>query len=118
MNQSLQLTFLGAPRLTLAEQALNELLTPKALALFAYLAVTGKSHTRDWLAHLLWSDVNNQQARNNLRYLLPDLRRVVGDYLTITAQTIGFNRQVPYWLDFEILRNTLASKAPVTTIKA
>ena len=86
-------------------------LTGKAQALFIYLAVTGRSHARDLLANLLWSERNNQQARNNLRYLLPELRKVVGDYLAITAQSISFNPQLPYWLDTEILRTTLTAQS-------
>lgn len=83
MQQPLTLTFCGTPTLTLGDQPLTGAITGKALALFTYLAVTGQVHTRDVLADLLWSDLSNQQARNNLCYLLPDLRKVVGDYLLI-----------------------------------
>ncbi|MFN8489912.1 MAG: BTAD domain-containing putative transcriptional regulator [Caldilineaceae bacterium] len=110
----LKLICLGAPQLWLNETSLSTRLSGKALALFLYLAVTGQSHSRARLADLLWSDCSTQQARNNLRYLLPDLRRVVGDYLLITPQSIGFNRQAAYWLDGEVLQTTLT--APPNTI--
>jgi predicted ATPase/DNA-binding SARP family transcriptional activator len=86
-------------------------LTPKALALFVYLAVTAAKGepppSRDQLADLLWSETNNQQARDNLRYLLPELRRPLGNYLCINTRTISFNRQAPAWLDVEQLRTAL-----------
>lgn len=84
-------------------------LTPRANALLIYLAVTGRPHSRDILADLLWGEMNNQRARNNLRYALSDLRQVAGDYLHITPQTVRFLDQRPYWLDVDILRATLTA---------
>lgn len=103
----LELQLLGAPQLRLNAQALHQVLTGKPLALLLYLAVTGQPHTRDVLATLLWSELSIQQARNNLRYVLPILRRAVAPYLSVTTQTISFNRQAPYWQDVEVLRTTL-----------
>lgn len=110
MSQLLQITLLGSPTIILGDQPLTGLLTGKVMALFAYLAVNRRPHTRDHLADLLWSEFNNQQARNNLRYLLPDLRRHLAAHLTITPQTLSFNRQAPYWLDVEVLQATLAAQ--------
>lgn len=112
MNNLLTITLLGAPTLTCAEEPLPNALRGKALALFCYLAATERTQSRDILADLLWSEFNNQQARNNLRYTLRDVRQVVGDHLLVTTQTIGFNRQAPYWLDVEVLRTTLTAKTP------
>lgn len=111
MTKILTFTLFGAPQITLGPQSITDELTPKVSALLIYLAATGRPHARDVLADLLWSDLPNQQARNNLRYVLPDLRRVVGDYLLITPQTIGFDRQAPYRLDVERLRSALLDKA-------
>ena len=93
-------------------------LTPKANALFLYLAVTQHAHSRDLLADLLWSETNNQQARANLRYLLPEVRQPLGEYLVITPQTIAFQRQAPYWLDVEQLRTTLMAHPETITTPA
>ena len=109
MTGKLYLTLCGAPILMLGDQLLTGVLTGKALALLSFLAVTGRPHHRDALANLLWSDRPLPQARANLRYLLPDLRQVVGDYLLITPQTIAFNRAAPYWLDVEVARTTLTA---------
>lgn len=117
MEPLLKLVCLGAPQVWLGETLLSTRLSGKALALFIYLALTGQSHGRDLLADLLWSELPNQQARNNLRYLLPELRKVVGNYLLITPQTIGFNRQTAYWLDVELLQTTLATPpAAISTV--
>ncbi|MEZ4737654.1 MAG: BTAD domain-containing putative transcriptional regulator [Caldilineaceae bacterium] len=70
--------------------------------------MTQQTQSRDTLADLLWSETNNQQARTNLRYLLPELRKKVGAYLSSTAHTLRFNRQQPYWLDVESFSTTIA----------
>ncbi|HEY7203526.1 MAG TPA: AAA family ATPase [Methylomirabilota bacterium] len=50
----------------------------KARALLAYLAVpTGRAHTRDKLAGLLWGDTAEPQARNSLRQCLFGIRRIL-----------------------------------------
>lgn len=53
--------------------------TRKAIALLAYLAVTGRSHTRDSLATLLWGDTDQQHARGALRRTLSVLRGAAGE---------------------------------------
>lgn len=111
----LELQLLGAPQLRLNAQSLHPVLTGKPLALLLYLAVTGQPHTRDVLATMLWSELSIQQARNNLRYVLPILRRVVAPYLQVTTQTISFNRQAPYRLDVEIVRTTLQGNLSAIT---
>jgi len=102
----LRLQCFGTPQITLDAAPVTGL-SKKALALFVYLAVTGRPQHRDQLADLFWSECNNQQARNNLRYLLPELRKALGDYLVITPQTIAFNRSRPYGLDSEYFYQTL-----------
>ncbi|MFZ4662928.1 MAG: AfsR/SARP family transcriptional regulator [Caldilineaceae bacterium] len=113
---------LGTPRIALSHESAALALTPKATALFVYLVVTaakGKPPpSRDHLADLLWSETNNQQARTNLRYLLPEVRRQLGDYLIITPQTIAWQRQAPYWLDVEQLRTTLTARPETITTLA
>jgi predicted ATPase/DNA-binding SARP family transcriptional activator len=104
----LKLFCLGTLRLEVDATPIT--LTPKANALFLYLAVTQRVHNRDLLADLLWSETNNQQARDNLRYLLPELRRPLGDYLVITPRDIAFQQQAPHWVDVVQLREALTSQ--------
>lgn len=111
MNAMLKLILFGAPTVVLSGQTVAGALSGKVLALFIYLAVTGVVHRREALADLLWSELSPTQRRSNLRYLLADLRRIVGDYLVITPQTVAFNRHAPYWLDVEVVRTTLGPGA-------
>ena len=117
----LNLTFFGVPTIVLADQAVTGALSGKLLALFVYLAVTavkGESpHSRAAVADLFWSELPSSQRRNNLRYLLADLRRIVGDYLIITPQTVCFNRQATYWMDVEVVYTTL-TRDPATITPA
>jgi predicted ATPase/DNA-binding SARP family transcriptional activator len=68
-SPSLTLRLLGAPRLERAGRAVP-LERRKALALLAYLAVTGQPQPRDTLAALLWPEANASEARAALRRAL------------------------------------------------
>ncbi|MFN8441281.1 MAG: BTAD domain-containing putative transcriptional regulator [Caldilineaceae bacterium] len=107
----LSVKLLGMPRVYLHEQSLSSQITGKELALLVYLIVTGRAHTRDALAALLWRDMPDSQARKNLRDILPALREKIGSYLDISRQDIAFNRESPYWLDVEAFRISLTSDA-------
>jgi DNA-binding SARP family transcriptional activator len=52
--------------------------TRKAIALLAYLAVTGQAQGRDRLAALLWPEADQERARGALRRTLSALRGVLG----------------------------------------
>jgi WD40 repeat protein/DNA-binding SARP family transcriptional activator len=114
MSKTLHLTLLGSPHIRLDDQLLTEFATTKAQALLFYLAVTAHSaaqrapHSRDSLAALLWGEMTDTQAKQNLRAVLPDLRRLVGDHLRIERQTVAFDHSSPHWLDVAVLRRGLA----------
>jgi len=101
----LRAVLLGTPQVDLQGIPLSHRLVGKELALFAYLAFQGDLCPRTKLLDLLWTDANEQKARENLRSLLYSLRQTIGDYLTITRQAVGLNRQLPYWFDVEVFRN-------------
>src|SRR5262245_35800603 len=110
LNTALHLHLLGTPHIRLGDQPLTGFTTNKAQALRFYLAVTaraGAPHSRDAIATLLWSEMTDTQARQNLRTVLPELRRLVGDHLLIERQTLAFHTATPYWLDVEVLRHGL-----------
>ena len=53
-----------------------DLTSRKARALIAYLAVeSGRAHTREFLATLLWGDIGEERARHNLRQTLSKIRK-------------------------------------------
>jgi len=116
MNEILRLTLLGSPQILIGDQPLTDFATNKAQALLFYLAVTAQPapHRRDTIATLLWGEMSDAQAKQNLRTVLPDLRRLVGDHLRIDRQTIAFDPTSPYWLDVEVLRRDLTpGRVPV-----
>lgn len=58
--------------------------TQKALALFAYVAMQRRQVPRQELAHLLWTDVQEDQAFHSLRQALFEVRIVLGpDHHTV-----------------------------------
>jgi DNA-binding SARP family transcriptional activator len=71
---------LGAPRIEREGEPVA-VDTRKAIALLAYLAVTGRPHTRDALCNLLWPESDDQHARGALRRTLSTLRKALGPEL-------------------------------------
>ncbi|MCI0548468.1 MAG: hypothetical protein L0027_14430, partial [Candidatus Rokubacteria bacterium] len=52
----------------------------KAQGLLAYLALpSGRRHSREHLAALLWGDMTEERARHNLRQCVSGLRRILGE---------------------------------------
>ncbi|MFM7581718.1 MAG: hypothetical protein ACKO9F_03215, partial [Caldilinea sp.] len=98
----LRAIFFGASQIYLQGIPLSHRLVGKELALFAYLASHKELCPRAKLLDLLWAEVNEQKARENLRSLIYSLRQTIGDYLIVTRQAVGLNRQLPYWLDVEV----------------
>jgi DNA-binding SARP family transcriptional activator len=84
---TLELRLFGVGTITKASEVIV-LATRKALALIAYLALEGTT-TRGKLAWLLWSDLPEEAARNNLRKELFRLRETnLGTDLEITANQV------------------------------
>jgi DNA-binding SARP family transcriptional activator len=69
----LRLALLGPPEITIDGEPL-EVDTRKAIALIAYLAVSGEQPTREQLADLLWPDLDRERGRATLRRTLSSLR--------------------------------------------
>ncbi len=61
----------------------------KEAALLIYLAQTGQTHQREFVADLLWKDRSQTQALANLRTILARLRREVSDVLVVTRTTVA-----------------------------
>jgi DNA-binding SARP family transcriptional activator len=77
------LSFLGAPRFEQNGRP-AALKSTKAVALLAYLAVSGTTHTRDHLIDLLWPDSLPDAGRKNLRNTLWAIRKTLDDSLLET----------------------------------
>ena len=102
----LSLHLFGPFRATLDGEPVTGFDSDKVRALLIYLAVEAdRPHRRQSLAGLIWPDWPERSARQNLSSALSNLRTAIGDraatppYLTITRETIQFNRDSDHQLD-------------------
>jgi DNA-binding SARP family transcriptional activator len=85
----LALYLLGAPRIE-RDGVPVKLDRRKALALLAYLAVTGESHRRDFLVNLFWPEADATRGRAALRRILHALKKAISDdWLDADREEIG-----------------------------
>ncbi|MBV7332635.1 hypothetical protein KFU94_31285 [Chloroflexi bacterium TSY] len=105
----IKLYLFGTPRLEVNGQPVQVSLR-KALALFAYLALTRQPHSRDQLATLFWPESSQKNARASLRRFLYDInQRIPFDLLAVTPEAIGLNPDLDLWIDVEEFRNCAAT---------
>ena len=96
---------LGACEIVFDNHHLSDLGSRKAQALFSYLAVVAKPVARETLAALLWPEMSEKAAKNNLRTTLTMLNKRLGPYLEVTTTNIAFGGHLTYTLDVELLRS-------------
>jgi predicted ATPase/DNA-binding SARP family transcriptional activator len=111
MAEVLTLRLLGKPQVSLGGAPATGFISAKTQALLFYLAVSGRPHTRETLASLLWGDMPEVQAGKNLRNALSNLRMLVGPYLLISRDEVSFNRESSCWLDVEVFLSALSGDA-------
>jgi DNA-binding SARP family transcriptional activator/predicted ATPase len=108
----LSLTLLGVPVVALDGRPVHIRRT-KALALLAYLAVSGQPHHREVLATLLWPEQPHHAARNNLRRVLFSLHRVLGDgWLASAGESLALRADADAVVDVHRFRAILAQQRP------
>ncbi len=105
----------GRPVLCLGRHASRSVKEPatidtrKALALFVYLAVTRRPHTRDAIAGLLWPEYDQAHARATLRRTLSPLHRLLGEgYLSIEREMLALQPDATLWSDVDEFEALLA----------
>ncbi|HKJ39303.1 MAG TPA: BTAD domain-containing putative transcriptional regulator, partial [Anaerolineales bacterium] len=99
MPPNLALHFLGTPQLYLND-VLTNLQRRKSLALLSYLAIEQGQHQRDTLSSLLWPDYEQSKAFANLRNVLLDIQKSIGEnWLNTDHDRIGLNEDADIWLD-------------------
>jgi ABC-type oligopeptide transport system substrate-binding subunit/DNA-binding SARP family transcriptional activator len=109
----LTLYLLGSPQIELDGKPV-EISRRKAVALLAYLAVTGQAHSRDTLATLLWPDYDQSRARGALRRTLSTLNTALNDiWLEADRATIELKRNANLLVDVEQFRHYLTECPPV-----
>lgn len=107
MAANLEIRLLGGLQIEQQGLAVAGFMSSKVPALLAYLAVTGRPHQRDALAGLLWGEMPDHAAANNLRQALTNLRKLAEPHLVITRETVAFNPDAPYFLDVEGFKDFL-----------
>lgn len=114
---SLQLNVLGRFEARLPSGSIISLPTRKAETLLTYLVLVPGPHTRDQLANLLWSERNDDQARNSLRQSLSSIKKafdgVEASPLQIERTTINVNAQ-SIEIDAIRLADLIKEKTPQT----
>jgi predicted ATPase/DNA-binding SARP family transcriptional activator len=103
----LSLRFFGAPYLERDGQRV-EPDTRKAIALLAYLVVTGQPHTRDALAALLYPENDESHAKAALRRTLSALNKTLGEGNLSTAHdAVAIDANPSLWVDVNEFTNLL-----------
>ena len=72
--------------------------TRKAIALLALLAVTGREHSREQLADLLWPEADSAKGRASLRRTLSVTAAAMGAGLTISRTAVALEPSA-VWVD-------------------
>jgi DNA-binding SARP family transcriptional activator/predicted ATPase len=114
----LTITLLGSPRVTLGDAVVRGFVSSKAAALLYYLAATGRSHTREALAGLLWPETSNAQAFKNLRDVLSNLRRLFEPYLAITRDAAGLAPGAAIGVDARRFETLLGAQQAAADLEA
>ena len=109
MSGELKLELLGSVSITLGGKALGGLRYAKSVALLGFLAVTGRPHSREALATLLWGGSADKEARASLRGVLSKLARALPQHIVLSQDRVAFNRESPYFLDVEAFLAKLAA---------
>jgi predicted ATPase/DNA-binding SARP family transcriptional activator len=98
----LNLTVLGGFQAQLQPGPALVLPTRKMQALLAYLALPlGQAHPREKLAHLLWGDMPEAQARGNLRQALSRLRKLLPKLVVLDESSVMLD---PAAVDVDVVR--------------
>jgi len=120
----LALFLLGPPRIECNGEPV-EVRRRKAVALIVYLAVTGRSHSRDALATLFWPEHDQSRARAGLRRALAALKKALRQvhpersrraqdaalgegWLDVDREIVGLNPDAEVWLDVGQFQDRLA----------
>lgn len=116
-SNTLQLILFGTPQIIYRNAPLSGFISNKVRALLIYLAVTGRPHSRDHLAHLLWSNTP-MSMKVNLRKALSNLRHLIGDILVEHGQGYVSLDHLRCWADVvafeQFIQNEKKLRYPLT----
>ncbi len=118
-NPPLNLSFLGAPEVTLEGKRIK-FPSRKTLALLVYLAVTGLQHPRQHLMALFWPNSDARRASASLRTAVARLRHTLGptrDIILGDNHTLAFDWEKSVHLDLYLLKQAAAPEALPETMQ-
>lgn len=90
-------------RLYLGDSAVTGLVNTKGGAIAVYLAMSGGAAPRARIANLLWSDLADDDALNNLRFTLSKLRRQLPGAIVATRHDIALDKALRWEVDVHAL---------------
>ena len=97
---ALRISFLGSFQITQDGQGEIRFPNRKVMGLLAFLALeAGQSHSRETLMGLLWPELSEADARNNLRVTLARLRKGLGSVQTVVSPLTTNRTDVRFQLD-------------------
>jgi predicted ATPase/DNA-binding SARP family transcriptional activator len=103
----LKVYLLGSPRVERDGQTVT-IGRRKAMAILAYLTVTGEPQARDTLATLFWPESDQGRARTSLRVTLSALKKAIGEeWLEIERESVCLKQAGDLWLDVDRFRRRL-----------
>ena len=106
----LEINTLSNPEVVLGNDKVVKFVSRKALALVVYLAITPGNRSREELADLLWSDQSQEQATRNLRVVLSDIRKKIGDYLFIDRNSVAIHKNMDIRVDVHQLKEAIETE--------
>lgn len=108
MKKTLDLALLGPLHIVVDGESLDSLVSLKAQAILCYLLFQKRSLPRQTLAATFWGDMNEEDARRNLRGVVMKLRQGLEPFLHISNYEIGFNHESLHRVDVVQLEQAVA----------
>ncbi len=99
MAHELEICLFGGLRIALNGVPITDFMSQKVPALLAYLALNPGPQRRDDLAALLWGELPDADARNNLRQAIANLRKLLEPHLRVTRETVELKPGAALFLD-------------------
>ncbi|HUV26818.1 MAG TPA: BTAD domain-containing putative transcriptional regulator [Anaerolineales bacterium] len=96
---ALYISGMGPPQISLNGKGV-EIKRRKAIALLVYLAVEGRSQSREFLSGLFWPEYDQSSAYAYLRRTLWEIKNVLGDgWLEVSREWIGIPSSTNFQMD-------------------
>lgn len=103
----LKIYLFGATRIYLDDLPVH-IVRRKAMAMLAYLAVTGKPHERDTLGAIFWPE--SADSRNQVRVALSTLRSALGmEWLVENGNLVQITNADSIWIDVRVFKALYAN---------